>query len=425
MSQTYSGTVSKMAFGGEGIVKDNSFVTFIPFAAVGDTLIYSHTQEKKSFAKGQILAIDTPSAERVIPKCPYFGSCGGCQLQHIGYTHQLAYKKQWIEEALTRQAKLKCAVPDVIPSSDQWHYRRKIVLTLRPFGNHYKVGYFRAEAPSIIEVKQCPIFTSQSDPILSEVQAIVSQLSPTDASDAKLHILKSDHYLLYFHFKHLPKNGESIFRQAKERLSCIGGIIAKAQGHTIKIGSCEASFEMEDLDFRFSADAFIQNNKGLSLKLYGDVAALALQLQPSKALDLYSGVGALTLLLAKRVSRSKIVGVEANQEATQYAVQNAAQNKLENATFLNAYVEKVINDLLKNGQDLVIVNPPREGLDQRVIDAIIKSPPKTLIYISCMPSTLARDLQRLSSQPYQVLQVQGYDMFPQTTHVETVVAIQF
>ena len=159
-----TGTVSNIAFGGEGIIRNEGLVTFIPYAAIGDQLSYRIKEQKKNFAKGEIVNILQPSPQRTEPLCPYYGICGGCQLQHVNYDAQLEYKRQWVEDALKRQAGFtNITVPAVTPTEQQWTYRRRISLTLKADFNHYLVGYINIDHTTLVEVDQCPIFLAKED----------------------------------------------------------------------------------------------------------------------------------------------------------------------------------------------------------------------------------------------------------------------
>ncbi len=421
MHDIHTGEVTGTAFGGQGIIRHEGLVIFIPFAAIGDTVRFRIVKCKKNFAFGELVDIITPSTQRITAKCPYFGTCGGCQLQHLNYDTQLQYKRQWIEDALKRQAGLHDAiVPNVEPATLQWAYRRRIVLTLKPYNDSYQAGYFSLEGTSLINVQQCPIFTNETDPTIAQVQALVARLKRTDASDGKVTILKDKgaHFLLHFHFKVMPTNAQQVLNEAMTSFASFSGIVATAPGRSIRVGSFETTLTIGNLTFEFSPQAFIQNHPEQSLNIYTSICKYAAMCAPKKILDLYCGIGISSLMLAQQSAH--VIGVEANAEAVRLATENAKNNQITQASFHKANVEAVINNLLKKeAPDLIIVNPPREGLYPQVVDAIIKNPPKHLIYISCMPPTLARDLKMLCQNTYQLDSIKGYDMFPQTAHVET------
>jgi len=425
-TETETGTVSAIAFGGMGIVRQQSQVIFIPFTAIGDVVRFRITKRKKNYANGEVVEIIQPSTQRTLPLCPYFGTCGGCQLQHINYQAQLDAKRQWIEDALKRQAGIEdVIVPNVIPTEQQWAYRRRIVLTLKEHEGHFNAGYIANDNKSLLTVDSCPIFVPKTTLIIEYIQEIAQKLTCQGYNSGKVTVLKQNEttFLVHFHFKFIPKNAKEILQKIPQQYPCITGVVASAPRETIRYGNFETSFKIDDLNFDFSPQAFIQSHPEQSLNIYRTICEQALIIKPKKVLDLYCGIGISSLLLAQQ--GSIVIGVEANIEAVRLATENALKNNLRKTTFSKANVEDVLESLLKKEiPDLVIVNPPREGLDARVVEALKATPPSRIMYISCMPSTLARDIKPLIQAGYTLKYVQGFDMFPQTAHVETLILLE-
>jgi 23S rRNA (uracil1939-C5)-methyltransferase len=423
MLETFKGEISGIAFGGQGICRQGQLVVFIPFTAIGDIILFRITERKKNFAFGELIEILQESQQRSLPQCPYFGTCGGCQLQHLQYAAQLEYKRQAIEDAIKRQAKLVDAVvPPVIPASQQWAYRRRISLSLAPHHGRLIAGYMAIDNVSLVQVQQCPIFCIPSDPIINILQEIAQSLYSDPDNQAKATILKEDQgkYMLHLHFKMMPSNAAEILDAMSKQHACLSGIVATAPNKILQFGALKSTLEIEGLTFAFSPRAFIQSHPEQSLNIYRSLCRHALLLTPPKGrvLDLYCGIGISSLLIARQ--GIKVTGVETNGEAIQLAKCNAQNNGITNADFIQGNVEKILTMLLKKiSPDTVIVNPPREGLHPEVVRALLKSPPSSVLYISCMPPTLARDLKILCAETYQLKGVEGYDMFPQTSHVET------
>lgn len=421
----YTGDVLRLAFGGEGVIHHEELVVFIPFTAPGDHISYRIIKRKKNFAQGKLIDILKPSPERTTPKCPYFGTCGGCQLQHLNYQSQLEYKRLSIQDALIRQGKLNnISVPSVIPATQQWSYRRRISLTLKPLKDNYTAGYIAADGLTLLSIDQCPIFVEKDSTIFSQVQEVVRSLIKKDSNDGKLTILKRNNntFLLHFHFKNLPNNAEQVLANAAKKYSNWTGIIASSTYRTIEFGQLETHLEIADLKFDFSPKAFIQNHPEQSLNIYHSLCKHAAELQPKKILDLYCGIGISSLMLARQ--GFTVCGVETNKEAIRLAQNNTNKNQINHARFIQADVQNVLYPLLDEiNPDLVIVNPPREGVDPKVIEALLQYLPMNILYISCMPPTLARDLNLLCKEKYKVDSVEAYDMFPQTSHVETLVKL--
>lgn len=428
--EVLEGTISNIAFGGEGIIRQEGLVTFIPYAAIGDKLSYKITEQKKNFAKGTIVDVLTPSPQRTTPLCSYFGTCGGCQLQHVTYATQLEYKRQWVEDALKRQAGLTdITVPPVIASQQEWAYRRRISLTLKADFDHYKAGYIGINHTSLIEVEHCPIFLPEESPILSSIHQIAQKLESTDRSDAKVTILKQTETtaIIHFHFKKMPENAAKVFQDVLAEHPHFSGIFATSPKKTLQYGKIESTFTFDGLSFDYSPQAFVQNHPQQSANIYQSISSHADKITKETAkgtvLDLYCGIGISSLLLARQ--GFTVTGIEANGAAVQLAKTNAKKNKISNVNFIKQDVEESLAAQLKQTAPvLAIINPPREGISTGVLNTLLENPPSVLIYVSCMPPTLGRDLKLLCAKAYKVDAVEAYDMFPQTAHVETLVVLK-
>lgn len=416
-----SGTISSLTSEGQGIIRHDDLVVFVPFTAPRDRINFHITKQKKNFAVGSLDTIITPSPLRTFPKCPYFGTCGGCQLQHLSYTAQLDVKRQWIEDAMKRIGGLTVIVPPVNAAEDQWYYRRRINLVLKPANDAYHAGYTTTDNISFLPIAECPIFAKPDDPIISALQHIAQKLKRTSLDPARAILLKSNdqRYVVHFDFKQLPTNIDKAFEPLDPIFKSVSISSPKKSLH---FGTIDQTMDIDGLTITFSPKAFIQAHPEQSLKIYKAIEDIAKKAKPLNTLDLYCGIGISSLLVAR--NNMAVTGIESNTEAIRRANHNAKINKLPNTRFLNADVGIILKKLLsKNNYDLAIVNPPREGLSPEVQDSLIQNPVKTLIYISCMPSTLARDLKHLCKNRYTLESIQAYDMFPQTVHVETMVVL--
>jgi 23S rRNA (uracil1939-C5)-methyltransferase len=431
-----SSIVSNVAFGGQGVIKKDGLVIFVPFVTSEDTITYQIIKRKKNFATAKLIDIVHPSKDRVEPKCPHFGKCGGCQLQHISYPKQIELKRKWIEDALTRIAGLKnIEVPPVVSSSERWEYRRRITLTLEPCEKMFNVGYYTsqgaldtisADGLTLFSVDQCPIFTSSSSPIFSVIQEGIKNLVPKSGAKGRVTLLKNDaeHYSLHFHFDCFPDNVEEMGGKLIEK-ELISAVIVSSRNKTVKWGEVRNVLQLDGLRIQYSSNAFVQTHPEQSNKIYRlIVESIDQLLKEGVILDLYSGIGITSLLLARKGFH--VIGVEFNKEAVELAIQNALQNQIKNVSFLRGDVAELLPDLLKEyTPSILILNPPREGLSENIIHSILSNPPDYLFYISCMPPTLARDLKALEvEKKYKIIHIEGFDMFPQTTHVETFVVLK-
>jgi 23S rRNA (uracil1939-C5)-methyltransferase len=424
INDTIEGTISTIAFGGQGIMREKGLVIFIPFTAVGDVVKCRVTEVKKSFAQGELVEIIEPSAERVVPPCPYYGTCGGCQLQHLNENAQVKYKLEAVTDAFKRIGRLSFPTPTLIPATLNWAYRRHITLHLKPQTGCFEAGYITSDNQSIIAVETCPIFNEANDPVIQELQAFLKKLPNPQKTDGRVTLLKNQRgkYIASFYFKDLAID-RTPFKHFLQTSALFEGLLIAGQDKPILLGDCFSTLAIEGLTFHFTPQAFVQNHPEQSLKIYQQICSLVGSKKDLRILDLYCGFGITSLLLARL--GHQVTGVEYNAEAIKFAEVNSYSNHLKDKTlFIQGDVERVLPKRQEAGRDLIIMNPPRQGLTPAVKQSIVKAQPKEMIYVSCMPSTLARDLAYFCENGYKIENVTIYDMFPQTAHVETLVHLK-
>lgn len=418
------GTIETVAFGGEGILRHEGFVIFVPFTASGDHISCKITEVKKSFAKAELISILRPSPHRTTPPCPYFGTCGGCQIQHLDEMAQNTYKQEAVKDALKRIGHLNFDAVTFIPATLKWAYRRHISLHLRPHKGTFHAGYIATDNHSLVMIETCPIFNKPEELIVRHVQEFVHGLPNQHHQEGRVTILKNqkDRYILSFHFAKSFETDPSLFKQILERYPEISGVLFNRGNQEIVWGNPYAEIHLEGLSFRFTPQSFIQNHPEQSANIYRKICALSHSSNNKTILDLYCGFGITSLLLAKQ--GHDLIGIESNKEAIQFANENARRNSL-TARFIQDDVEKGLPRLAASiSPDLVILNPPRIGVAKNVLQTLLDMEPKEIIYVSCMPATLARDLAILCQDKYEIQECVAYDMFPQTAHVETVAYLQ-
>ena len=388
---------------------------FVPFTIPEEFVDYQVIKFKKNFAQGILKEIIQPSPLRQKPVCPYFTHCGGCQLQHLVYSEQVIYKQKWVLDSLNRFAKI--SPEQVLPfyaAPKDWSYRRHITLTLKVSDGNWSFGYTTFDQQDFLPIHVCPIFADPSLPILTHLQEWLAALDVSPANDGKLVVMKDgDQFVLYIKFKNLPNNAHTL-----SLTPLFKGLILQDNSQTISKGQTICEMTVEDLQFQFSPQSFIQNFPEQSQNIYREIRN---QCQTSEnILDLYCGIGISSLILAKE--NKNVTGIEFNPIAIAFAERNKMLNQL-SGRFIAADVKNVLTSHLKKSPDLVIVNPPRVGLEDKVTQQILRNPPPKLIYVSCMPTTLARDLKILN-QVYRLKSIQCFDMFPQTFHVETMAVLE-
>lgn len=417
-----TGHIQSIAFGGDGILKSDGLVIFVPFTAPDDQVTIEMVSKKKNFARGHLRILHAPGPDRIPPVCPYFTTCGGCQLQHINYPAQLEIKRRFIEDALHRIAKIPMHVPAIIPAPHQYAYRCHVTLRMKPHSTGFQAGYTSWDHLHFIPITQCPIFCASEDSIVRDVQQLLASLDNQGIQDAHLRLFKSqDNYLLALQcIPHPPSNVESVCKQWLHTHPSIQAIVINTPSEKIIYGTPICETESLGISAIFSPFGFLQNFPEQRDVIYNSILADAPK--GKKVLDLYCGIGITSLLFAQQ--GNTVIGIELNPESIAIAEQNALRNHIHTTTFYAKRVEEVSASFLKTFQpDSVLCNPPREGLDPSVIEALIACRVPDIQYLSCMPSTLARDLKLFTAHGYTIKKIQGFDMFPQTTHVETLVLL--
>jgi 23S rRNA (uracil1939-C5)-methyltransferase len=418
------GIIESIAFGGEGILRHEGLVIFVPLTAPNDEVEVEILTQKKNFAHGTLTRLDKKSSSRTTPRCPHFGACGGCQLQHLNHSSQVDVKRMFILDALMRIGKIEVTRLTVKSTEKQWQYRRHIRLGLKKEGQGFSAGYRGDDPTQFVPVDQCPIFLAPENSLFASINLLLKSLSNEGIEEGTLRLIKIDRekFLLVFNFSaRLPQN-HLIVKTALEENQNWAGVIMHSPQEQKQWGETKCEVELLGLKVRFSPFGFVQNHPEQSENLYQAILD-ALPKNGRKILDLYCGIGLTSLLFAR--AGWETIGVESHSETIALAKQNAVENNLPSAQFYEGKSESLGVELLKKERpDIVLCNPPRTGLNPQLIQALLEEKPPCIFYVSCMPSTLARDLQKLIQGGYRIEGIQGFDMFPQTTHVETFVHLR-
>ena len=375
-------TINDIAFGGEGVGRVDDFVVFVPFVLVGETVAAEITEVKKNFARAKLLRVEKPSPERVAPECRYFGACGGCQYQHIAYPVQLQLKHKQIADLFERVGKIPAdKIAPVIPCPQPYGYRNHIMIRSQWNKPEQKlnIGFIRADCGLVEDIEECKIAEPAISGQIKQVRAdpppkggikIVLRIPPENWDVPESSFFQRNFFLL-------PKLVETI-------------------------------------------RGFISGT-GVSLVRSGELAG-RMPVPQKHLIDLYCGVGFFGIELAGTVE--SFVGVECDQRAIQSARKNAAAWKVANGEFLAAKSEEALPGLLKKfspEKTAVILDPPRKGCQPEILQWLRAAGPAQVIYVSCHPATMARDLNVLCADGvFDIARVQPLDMFPQTQHVECV-----
>jgi 23S rRNA (uracil1939-C5)-methyltransferase len=408
---------------GEGVGKIDGYTLFVDGALPGETVTVSLLEKRQTYATAKLLSIDTPSLSRVKPICPLFGTCGGCQVMHLAYEKQLEMKRQKVIDALTRIGKIEAKVNPCIASSKELYYRNKIQLP----SQDGELGLYEKNSHKLVILPKCYIHCDLGEKIFAKVKKIIPPLKSLRHVLIKSAVKTNEALVILVTKK--QENLSQVAQQIMQECPEVKGVVHNLHqgkeniilGPTFKLIAGQGTIQETicDLTFKVSPGSFFQVNPGQAEQLYKQALSAAELTGKESVLDAYCGVGTLSLIFAKKAK--KVTGVEKVHSAIQDAKENSKINKIGNVEFIAQDAAHYIQTA--PAFDLILLNPPRKGCDPLFLDGLIKAKPKKLLYISCDPATLARDLALLKTAGYQVDLVQPFDMFPQTAHVETLVRL--
>ncbi|MBQ3226121.1 MAG: 23S rRNA (uracil(1939)-C(5))-methyltransferase RlmD [Clostridia bacterium] len=449
--EIYTVTITANTETGDGVCRIDDFAVFVAGAAAGDTLEIEITKVKKSYAFARILRIVTPSIHRVEPFCKAFPKCGGCQLAHLSYSYQLEMKQQIVTDALRRLGHLDLSDAEVFPTlgmDEPQRYRNKMVF---PIG--YKAdgrlvgGFYAAKSHHIIALSDCALGAQAASEMLSAVVRYMKEnkVSAYDETTHKglvrrLFVRTGTHSgemmaVISVNGTRLPEEKKLVEAlcsvQSDFTLSSIvlnsntekNNLVLGAKNRTL-YGKATISDTLSGLSFDISPNSFYQVNPQQTERLYETAVRFAGLTGAETVLDLYCGIGTISLCAAK--SAARVIGVEIVAQAIADAKENAARNHIKNAEFYTGSAEDISEKLLSEGlsPNVIFIDPPRKGSDEKTLSAMLSMRPEKIVYVSCNPATLARDASILTAGGYQIKKVQPVDMFPHTGHVEAVVLLQ-
>ncbi|MBP1749630.1 MAG: ygcA-2 [Deltaproteobacteria bacterium] len=447
-------TITDIAMPGDaGVAKIDNFVVFIPGAVPGDRVAVRIIKREKRFGYGELIAIEEASPHRVHPPCPHFDHCGGCTMQSIRYAKQLEIKASYLRQCLKRIGGL--SIPDSIfdpitPSPHVFWYRSKIELS---FGNDRSgrviAGMRETTSPAgfnasaVVPVSECAIFSRALGKIIEVVEDYVHSegLFPYDeqkkngilrhlvlreskASGKLMVIVETKGAVppsiseLYYNLKREVPEVTSLYRAVNNRA---GSYIDYSQTRH-EGGDLYIEESLAGLTFRVYPASFFQPNPAGASLLYEKINTIASGEKYRNVLGLYCGMAPIELTLSRNAQ--SVLGIDSAKDNIDNARENAMVNGITNCTFTAGRVEDIVLDRGFKKPDLVVVDPPRSGISPKGIDIITKLKPASLIYVSCNPSTLARDLGRLVSRGYSPERIAPFDLFPHTSHLETLVILK-
>ena len=434
-----TGTCVNYTFEGLGVVKVEGFPLFVKDMLVGECGEIVVTQVRKNFGYGRLLKLDRESSERAVPRCPIFKQCGGCQLQHFSLVELQRFKTQRVKDAIERIGGLDCHVEDAMMMEDGWYYRNKgqVPVGLDKAGKTV-CGFYRINSNDIIDMDECLI---QHELINKSVQCMKRLIGEFGNVEVFRHLLvkvgfSTGEVMVVFivrekRVKELSLMAEQLVAEVPEVKSVILNLnqrcdnVILGEEEVLLYGERVIHDVLDGLSFEISSKSFYQINPAQTVKLYQKAVAFAGLSKDDRVVDLYCGIGTITQFMARKAAH--VQGVEVVAAAIEDAKRNAARNGIVNVDFVCADAGEYAERIAAEGKrvDVVCVDPPRKGCDQKTLDAILTIDPKRIVYVSCDPSTLARDLRFLSEHGYGVEKVQPVDMFPWTYHIEVVIMMMY
>lgn len=436
-------------------------VIFAPFLAPGDVADIQVTKKRKAYYEGRATKISTYSEVRTTPKCNYFGTCGGCKLQHIDYDAQVRFKQKEVENNLTRIGKvyLPDNISPILKSPQIYNYRNKMEFSFsarrwlsfdeikqnEPIKDPEGLGFHIAGMwDKVLDINECHLQELPSNEIRNEVKrfALANDISFFDPRE-KTGLLRTlmirntsigEWMIVLQVYKNEPEKIQKLMQHLKERfpqITSLQYIINEKDNDSfydqeviLYHGRNYIEEKMEDLTFRISAKSFFQTNAAQSLRMYQKIREFA-NIQANEIVyDLYTGTGSIAQFIARNAK--KVIGIESVPDAIEDAKKNAALNHIDNTEFVVGDMKEIFTPEFsqKYGKaDIVITDPPRDGLHPKVIENLLKLSPKRIVYVSCNSATQARDLA-LMKQHYKITKMQPVDMFPHTHHVENIVLME-
>jgi len=414
-------TIEKMIYGGDGLARlPNGKAVFMPFVVDGEEVSATIVEEKTGFARARVTEILKPSANRVVPCCPYFENCGGCHYQHADYAAQLEIKRSVLRDTLRRTAKIDWQEEIVTHSAEPWHYRNRTRLKVRG-GSDFAAGYYRMGSHELLAVEQCPISSPLINRAISEFwQMGRAQHVPVGIAEIELFADHLDSNLLLEVYGELDSaSAQKFLEDLRAGISATRGVALFVQGtggirRAASVGEPFLGYLSGGKSFRVSAGSFFQVNRYLIDELVKVVTADA---RGKTALDLYAGVGLFANHLAANFEQ--VIAVE----SAPTSVADLEANAVPNVSAVRSSTEQFLQRSQKLRTDLLVVDPPRAGLGGRTTKLLAAAGTPRIVYLSCDPATLARDLRTLLESGYRIERVHLFDLFPQTFHIETMVRL--
>lgn len=430
-------TIDALTSEGQGIGRIDGYAVFVPYALVGERVKAHVIKVTADYAVAKLMDVENSSHDRIEPRCPVFYTCGGCSLQHLRYDAQLECKRKTVEDALVRLGGFKdISVPMTIGMEEPWQYRNKGSFPMAKLNDAICYGFYAQRSHRLIPITDCPI----SDPRIVSVANRVAEWANQNRISAyneetkrgvlrhlMVRVTKDGGIMaVLVTTSKLPHSGELIailddIQSLYHNINSKDTNVIFGEEFRLLFGQEVLTDTLDELKLLVSPQSFLQVNATQTEVLYGKTLEYLEPKENETIADIYCGIGTISLLVAKRVKR--VIGIENVPDAIADAKKNAERNGMGNVEFICADAETVMPKLVKEGLqlDAIVIDPPRKGCDEAVLKAIADSGVKRLVYVSCNPATMARDMKVLAQWGFAPVKVQPVDMFPHTAHVECVV----
>jgi len=445
-NKDYSMKIDSLGYEGEGVGRINNFTVFVPDALPGEDVEVKIVKVNKNFAFGRLIKVISKSSERIEPICT-LKRCGGCQLMHLSYKAQLEFKRQRVVDSIERIGKLKdVIVHETIGMENPYRYRNKAQFPIGYKDGKVVAGFYAERSHDIIDTPSCMIQDEVSDRVMEIVKkwAELNDISIYDEATGKgllRHIMVRKAFktgevmVVVVTNKYEIPYVDKLIDMLKEKIDGLKTVVQNINREATNVvlgkddgrvlyGSGTITDYIGGLKFQISPLSFFQVNPVQTEVLYSKALQYAGLTGKETVIDAYCGTGTISLFLAQKAG--KVYGVEVVEPAVEDARKNAVENNIENVEFIVGKSEEVIPKLYKSGikADVIVVDPPRKGCEEELLRTIASMKPDRVVYVSCDPGTLARDLKYMEENGFKVVEIQPVDMFPVTSHVEAVVLLQ-
>ena len=419
---------------GYGVGREAEQVVFVPGAMLGETVIGEITENKKKFANARLVAVEKPSAHRLAePLCPVHDQCGGCELQHCDYEYQLAAKRQIVEEQLQRIGGQNVPVNPVLGMENPWRYRNKGLFHADYSTGRVRLGFYGAGSHEFLPAEHCMLFSERVNRLTEELEELIQNTGK--AYEIQKILIRESYLNREIMIVFVTQNNAWKMGNLAQKVLELPNVVSVyhnintnpklmlGRKFHLLAGKETITDVIGEIRYEISPQSFFQVNNEQADVLYRTALNFAGLTGREEVADVYCGIGTISLYLARNAAH--VLGIESVPQAIVDARKNAKDNDISNCTFVAEKAENYLPKWVTQGNrlDVAVIDPPRSGCEEDALEALVLSGAEKIVYVSCNPSTLARDLKYLSGRGYQVTEVQPVDLFCQSWHVESVVLL--